>query len=41
MINDDIDGLFAGTYNVVATDENGCSVSADITVDFYTPLFGM
>ena len=34
---DDIDGLFAGTYNVVATDENGCSVSADITVDFYTP----
>ena len=34
---DDIDGLFAGTYTVVATDENGCNISADITVPFYTP----
>ena len=34
---DDIDGLFAGTYSVVATDENGCSISSDITVPFYSP----
>ena len=34
---DDIDGLFAGTYSVIATDENGCSISAEITVPFYTP----
>jgi hypothetical protein len=34
---DDIDGLFAGTYTVIATDENGCNISTDITVPFYTP----
>ena len=34
---DDIDGLFAGTYSVVATDENGCSITSDITVPFYSP----
>ena len=34
---DDIDELFAGTYTVVATDENGCTIESEITVPFYTP----
>ena len=29
--------LFAGTYSVIVTDQNGCSVSQDVTVPFITP----
>jgi hypothetical protein len=29
--------LFAGTYSLTVTDENGCSVSEDVTVPFISP----
>ena len=29
---EDVDGLPAGTYSVVATDENGCSVSIEVEI---------
>jgi hypothetical protein len=35
--SEDLSSLFAGTYSVTVTDENGCSVSLDITVPFYGP----
>ena len=34
---EDLEFLFAGTYSLTVTDENGCSVSEDITVPFYAP----
>ena len=35
--DEDLVNLFAGTYSVIVTDQNGCSVSQDVTVPFITP----
>jgi hypothetical protein len=35
--NEDLTDLFAGTYSLLVTDENGCTVSQDITVPFISP----
>ena len=35
--DEDLTDLFAGTYSLLVTDENGCTVSQDITVPFISP----
>ena len=35
--SEDLASLFAGTYSLTVADENGCSVSVDVSVPFYGP----